>query len=279
MLYPWKRPPGPTRHALKRMSWTATFGRSACRWEGPRRGRVATGAQEKRAERPRRPPDLTQRGSTTSSASRPDNRPSPSRRTCISTEVTLVKPSSISVLVANAQRPPDAQYSVIFLAMSVLSGKPTSFQIRNSIRPRGTLTAPGTKPSSNSFSLRTSIDEPEILLVEAGLELRHLDRLDLGLGLGDQLVDRRRIARRGRRGLGRGRDRRCRLCERADGERRAGDEQGSDEQGLAMVHGSSLWVDESVLARSRRWRAHFRRRPLAAVHAVHGREQIRVPKR
>jgi hypothetical protein len=78
----------------------------------------------------------------------------------MSTDVTLVKPRPCSDLIANAQRPPVAQYSIIFVFMFVLSGKPTSFQILNSIRPHGTLRAPGTNPSSNSFSLRTSISKP-----------------------------------------------------------------------------------------------------------------------
>ena len=61
----------------------------------------------------------------------------------MSTEVTLVKPRSCSDLVASAQRPPVAQYKVICLFMSTAPGKPASFQMRNSIRPRGTFTAPG----------------------------------------------------------------------------------------------------------------------------------------
>ncbi len=82
----------------------------------------------------------------------------------MSTEVTLVKPRSCSDLVASAQRPPVAQYKVICLFMSTVSGEPASFQMRNSIRPRGTLTAPGTKPSSNSFSCRTSMIRPAAFL-------------------------------------------------------------------------------------------------------------------
>ena len=88
----------------------------------------------------------------------------------MSTDVTLVKPRSCSDLVASAQRPPVAQYSVIFAFMSVLSGKPTSFQMRNSISPRGTLTAPGTYPSANSFSLRTSTMSPRSLRSNAALK-------------------------------------------------------------------------------------------------------------
>ena len=82
----------------------------------------------------------------------------------MSTEVTLVKPRSCSDLVASAQRPPVRQYSVICLFMSTLSGKPTDFQMRNSIRPRGMLIAPGTWPSANSSSCRTSMISPASFL-------------------------------------------------------------------------------------------------------------------
>jgi hypothetical protein len=108
----------------------------------------------------------------------------------ISTDVTLVKPRSCSDLIANAQLPAVAQYSMIFVFRFVLSGKPTSLQILNSIRPRGTLTAQGMNSSSNSFSLRTSISKPTSFLSKAAVSSDILIVLTFGLAVATRwLID------------------------------------------------------------------------------------------